>query len=180
MDLSVLTHMNRSELQSYVEFLLRQYRIMDAFWFLYVSEAFDQQTAEGINRRVWGRIPELAAKEIIQRFGITEKGLTGFLKALKYFPWTILIEYDIEERDNEAFITVPSCPPQVARRKHGLPEFDCRDMHRGEFESFARIIDERIRVDCLFAPPDPHPDDCFCKWRFTLNATKQDIGNVIE
>ena len=168
MDFSAFETMNRSDLQNYVEFLLRQYRVMDGFWFLYVSEAFDQGTAERINQRIWGRIPELAAKEIIQRFGITEKGLTGFLKALKFFPWTILIGYDVEEREDEVYITVPSCPPQVARRKHGLPEFNCKEMHLGEFESFARVIDDRIRVDCLFAPPDPHPGDCFCKWRFTL------------
>jgi hypothetical protein len=134
MDLEIFENMDTVQLRRYIEFLLWHYRVVDAFWFIYVAEHFDQSTAERINEKVWAR-----------------------------------------EKLDEVIISVPSCPTQEARIKRGLGEFACKEMHRGEFEGFAREIDKRIHVECVFAPPDPHPDDMFCQWRFYLDS----IGNPV-
>ncbi len=173
MDLSRLDHLDAEGLREYIEFLLWHYRVMDSFWFIKVAERYGQPVAEAVNEEVWGRISGMAAGDLVRRFRIEKTGLAGFAEALRLFPWTILVGYEIEETDDEITVTVPVCVTQEARRKRGLGEYACRDMHRLEFEGLAQAVDPRILVHCDVAPPDDRPPGLDCRWRFTLSPAEE-------
>jgi hypothetical protein len=168
MDLSRFDTMDTPELRSYLAFLLWHYRVVDAFWFIYMTEDYSLPEAEQLNERVWARVSGLAARDLVKRYAITEQGLRGFLKVLRLYPWTLLLEYQIEESPDEIVLTVPCCAIQQARRDKGLPEYECQEMHRREFLGIAAQVEPRIDAQCDFAPPGERPEGLDCRWRFTM------------
>ncbi len=172
MDLGILDLMDAEQLRSYLRFLLWHYRVVDGFWFLSVESKYGRPAAEHMDEVVWAKIAGMSAEDLVERFQIAEKGLPALYRAFQYLPWTMIVGYKVEDRGDHLLLTVPECPTQVARVKHGLPEFHCRDMHQAEFESFAQAIDPSIKVECLLAPPN-HPSDLFCKWKFTTASSIQ-------
>jgi hypothetical protein len=60
------------------------------------------------------------------------------------------------------------CRVQAARRRKGLPDFPCKPVGLVEYGNFASSIDPRFLTECIACPPDPHPDQYWCAWKFTL------------
>jgi hypothetical protein len=160
------------ELRPYIEFMLNMLRRTDGFWFLGVEHTYGYDAAVRMNEEVWHRMGKIMTREIIEKFSIEEKGLKAIAKVLRYSPWSMISGFEIEEKDEEVIVSVPHCRSQEARLKKGVGEYDCKDMHRGEFESIIEEVDTDIKVECLFAPPDPHPEELFCKWRLTIKGGK--------
>lgn len=159
--------MSRRELVEYVDFMLRQYRLVDGLWFLGVEDRFGLDEAVKLNEKVWEDMASRSAKEIKSRFKIKGRGVHAVIEALRHFPWTTITGYEIEESRDTATIRVPRCPPQEARLKSNRKVFPCKAMHQKDFQSFANAIDERVKVKCVFAPPDPRPANLWCEWKFT-------------
>ena len=77
MDSDIFEKMAAPELRNYIRFLLWHYRVVDAFWYINVSERFNEETADQLNEKVWGRVTSMAAKDLVRRFNIREKALKG-------------------------------------------------------------------------------------------------------
>ncbi len=162
------SEMEDENLRQYVDFLLRHYRLADAYWFLSVEDTFGLDAAVKLNEDIWTRMGKIAARDIKEKFPLEEEGVARVLEALSYFPWAIITGFQVEETADGARIRVPYCPPQAARLRAGRGEFSCKAMHLGEFNNFAREIDELVEVRCVMAPPDPHPEDLWCEWELRL------------
>ena len=151
--LDALDGLGEQGCREYIEFLLHNYRVLDAFWFIRVEEAHGLAEAEALNAAVWGKVAQLAARDIKKRFGIPDNGgLQALKRAQRFFPWHMLVGYQIM--------------------------YGCKQMHMNEFSAFAQEVDPRIRVVCDFAPPDPHPEDLYCRWRFVLEGTEGEDAAV--
>ena len=171
MDLAFLDEFGPEAKDRYIDFLLYHYKVVDAFWYIRAENELGADAADQWNEFVWHNAGKLGARGIVQRFGIEDKGLEGFRKVTALYPWAVLAGYDVRDCGDHLVIEVAHCPPQEGRLRHGKGEYACKQMHRAEFEAFAREIDPAIRVHCDFAPPDPHPDGCWCRWRFTVAET---------
>ena len=81
----------------------------------------------------------------------------------------LLHEVFIVEEQPESFVfRMDECRVQQARMRKGLPDYPCKSAGLVEYSYFARAIDERIVTQCIGCPPDAHPPQWFCAWRFTI------------
>ncbi len=163
--------MNRKGVLKYLDFLMWHYRLLDALWFLEVEDKYGLEAASKMNEVIWERIGRRAAKDIKEKFELKEKGVRGVLKALSFFPWMVICDYDISiKNDEEAVLRITRCLPQEARVKRGMKLNPCREMQLREFSAFAKEIDENVEVECIYAPPDSgsprSKDEAWCEWKF--------------
>jgi hypothetical protein len=60
------------------------------------------------------------------------------------------------------------CRVQSARKRKGLSDYPCKSAGIIEYTTFAESIDSRIQTSCISCPPDPHPEEWYCAWRFSI------------
>jgi len=142
----------------------------DGVWFQAVESSSGMDDARACNDACWARFSPFEALSIRRMLDLPEKpGLDGLERALAFRLYAAVNKQSIDERTPSGFVfRMNECRVQSARKRKGLPDYPCKSAGIVEYSTFARAIDPRIRTECVACPPDPHPDEWFCAWRFTL------------
>ncbi|MDY7109377.1 MAG: DUF6125 family protein [Planctomycetota bacterium] len=143
----------------------------DGVWFQSVEFARGMYDAKRCNDSCWTRFSPFEAWSIKRLLGLGERpGLEGLKKALRFRLYAFVNEQSItDETENSFVFRMNDCRVQSARKRKGLDDYPCKSAGMVEYPFFAEAIDDRIRTECVGCPPDPHPDEWYCAWRFSID-----------
>jgi hypothetical protein len=166
----LLLQLSKEELIDLVEDAAKNWLAHDGLWFLAVEGKFDMETAIELDAKAWERFTVIEARRIMRQRGIEPGGGIPALKeALQYRLYSYLNVQEILDVDERTILfRMNECRVQAARKRDGRPDFPCKPVGLVEYGNFARTIDPRFQTRCIACPPDPHPDEYWCAWEFTL------------
>jgi hypothetical protein len=173
-DRETLRHHSKEELIDLLEIAAKNWLAHDGLWFLAAEDAFDMETAIELDRRAWEQFTVIEAKRIMRFLDVEPGGgIPALKKALRYRLYARLNEQEMIDVDARSFIfRMNDCRVQSARKRKGLPDFPCKPVGLVEYANFATTIDPRFQTECIACPPDPHPEEYWCAWKFTLPENK--------
>lgn len=165
-----LNQMPKEDLLKLLDAVSVNWLANDGVWFQAVEKRFGMDTAKRCNDTCWSRFSPYEALRIKEMLGLDRSaGLDGLRSALGFRMYARINRQSIHEVDENSFIfRMDDCRVQSARRRRGLPDYPCKSAGMVEYPFFARAIDCRIETECVGCPPDSHPDEWYCAWKFTL------------
>jgi hypothetical protein len=171
----MLRRHSKEELIDLLEIAAKNWLAHDGLWFLAAEGEFDMETAIELDRRAWERFTVIEAQRIMRFLGVEHGGGIPVLKkALQYRLYAHINEQETIDVDEHTLVfRMKDCRVQAARQRKGLPDFPCKPVGLVEYGHFASTIDARFRTRCIACPPDPHPEDYFCAWEFTLARERE-------
>jgi Family of unknown function (DUF6125) len=164
-----LVNMEKERLISLIKAMSFNWLASDGVWFRTVEDNHDMYTSKRCNDTCWTRYSPLEAAMIKSFLQLPQQsGLDGLEQALSFQLYAHINEQTIERSDDELILRMVKCLVQATRRRKGLPDYPCKSAGVAEFPTFARMIDSRIKTECISCPPDEHPKAWFCAWRFYI------------
>ncbi len=167
---SPLLAMDTEALKDLRDRVAKNWLANDGVWFQTIEASEGMNEAKRCNDSCWAHFSPYEASAIRQMLNLPDNcGLDGLKRALGFRVYSCINTQSIVEETANSFIfRMDECRVQVARKRKGLADYPCKSAGLVEYSYFARAIDCRIRTECIGCPPDAHPEEWYCAWKFTL------------
>lgn len=164
-------------LLSLLDMTAKNWLAQDGVWFQAVEKRFGMNDAKRCNDSTWGRFSVFEAASVKKLLHLEEHpGLSGLERALNFRLYGRLNKQSCRYDDTGALIfTMDRCRVQAARKRKHLPDYPCKSAGLVEYSRFAAGIDNRIMTECICCPPDEHPAEYDCGWRFYLASSEAHV-----
>ncbi len=150
--------------------MAKNWLVNDGVWFQSVEKSGGMNEAKRCNDSCWAQFSPVEAHSIREFLGLSEQpGLEGLKRALGFRVYeSINTQSIIDETETSFVFQMNKCRVQDARKRKGLEDYPCKSGGLVEYSYFAKAIDNRIRTECIGCPPDSHPEEWYCAWKFIL------------
>lgn len=174
-----LSGLDGAELAKLLEAVAVSWLAVDGVWFQAVEGRAGMVAAKQVNDGCWAQFSPLEAARIqaLLRAGAEAAGdnpapsLEVLAQAFPHRLYGVINEQKIYfEPDGALVLEMTKCRVQHARARKGLPDYPCKSGGVVEYTSFAATVDPHIQCECIACPPDPHPAEYACAWRFRLGS----------
>lgn len=166
----VIGRLSGTEKLKVLEVIAKNWLAQDGVWFQAVESAYGMNDAKRCNDSTWGRFSPFEAHSIKRLLGMEERpGLEGLRTALNFRLYGRLnVQSSRYDDDGSLIFEMNECRVQMARQRKGMEDYPCRSAGLVEYRRFAEAIDDRIKTQCIGCPPDEHPEEWHCAWRFYI------------
>ena len=167
---SFIQTLSKAELTDLIEKISINWLANDGIWFQAVEQKHGMNDAKRSNDSCWAKFSPFEAAITKHLLGLPDNGgIPALKKALAFRLYAMINEQSIEDVDDNCIIfRMNACRVQTARKRRGLADYPCKSAGLVEYPQFGEAIDPRIRTECIGCPPDEHPDEWYCAWKFTL------------
>ena len=148
----------------------RNWQTLDGLWFRNVEIEYGLEAATRIDLKNWEKQSVIEAERIKKVLKLDKGGLSSVLTVLSFMSWQLASPlFECVEGSSERIVFVyPKCAVQESREKQNKQMFACKKMKLTLLSNIAKVVEPRAEVRCLVCPPDPHPQEFWCKWELTL------------
>ena len=165
-----LLNMSKESLIELMDSVAVNWLANDGVWFQAVEFSSGMNDAKRCNESCWAQFSPFEAWSIKKFLNLSDNsGLDSLKKALNFRAYARINTQSIVDEGPDSFVfQMNECRVQSARKRKGLEDYPCKSGGLVEYPYFARAVDPRIQTECIGCPPDDHPDEWYCAWRFEI------------